>query len=96
MVELPGEGGSLDFFLGEVSAIAGDTEREYGSARCNRNSGGNGGCGKDFACREVTWEDPSNIGLGGAGAEGGTCRTSDDKRSIAVGANRVARCCECT
>jgi hypothetical protein len=95
MVELPGEGGSLDFFLGEVSAIAGDTEREYGSARCNRNSGGNGGCGKDFAGHEVTWEDPSVVGLDGAGAEGGTCRTSDDKRSIAVSANRVARCCEC-
>ena len=95
MVELPGEGGSLDFFLGEVSAITRDTEREYGSARCNRNSGGNGGCGKDFAGHEVTWEDPSVVGLDRAGAEGGTCRTSDDKRSIAVGADRVARCCEC-
>ena len=79
MVELPGEGGSLDFFLGEVSAITGDTEREYGSARCNRNSGGNGGCGKDFAGHEVTWEDPSVVGLDRAGAESGTCRTSDDK-----------------
>ena len=36
-------------------------------------------------CREVTWEDPSNIGLGGAGAEGGTCRTSDDEGSIMQG-----------
>ena len=95
MVELPGEGGSLDFFLGEVSAITGDTEREYGSARCNRNSGGNGGCGKDFSGHEVTWEDPSVVGLDGAGAEGGTCRASDDKRSIAVSADRVARCCKC-
>jgi hypothetical protein len=39
MVELPGEGGSLDFFL----VITEDTEREYGSARCNRNSSGNDG-----------------------------------------------------
>ena len=62
-----GEGGSLDFFLGEVSAITGYTEREYGSARCNRNSGGNGGCGKDFSCHEVTGEDPSVVGLDGAG-----------------------------
>ena len=36
-------------------------------ARCNRNSGGNGGCGKDFSCHEVTGEDPSVIGLDGAG-----------------------------
>jgi hypothetical protein len=68
MVELPGEGGSLDFFLGEVSVIAGDTEREYGSARCNRNSGGNGSVGKDFAGHEVTGENPSVVGLDGAGA----------------------------
>ena len=31
MVELPAEGGSLDFFLGEVSVISGDTEREHGT-----------------------------------------------------------------
>jgi hypothetical protein len=68
MMELPGEDGSLDFFLGEVSVITGDTEREYGSARCNRISGGNGSCG-----------------LNGAGAEGGTCRTSDDEGSIMQG-----------
>ena len=53
-MELPGEGGSLDFFLGEVSVISGDTEREHGSARCNRISGGNGSCGKDFSRHEVT------------------------------------------
>ena len=87
MVELPGEGGSLDFFLGEVSAITGDTEREYGSARCNRNSGGNGGCGKDFASHEVTGEDPSVVGLNGAGTSIDTCWTSDDEGSVLVGVN---------
>ncbi len=85
MVELPGEGGSLDFFLGEVSVIA----------RCNRISGGNGSCGKNFSRHEMIWEDPSVVGLDGAGAEGGTCRASDNKGSITVSANRVARCCEC-
>ena len=94
-MELPGEGGSLDFFLGELSVISGDTEREHGSARCNRISGGNGSCGKDFSRHEVTWEDPSGVGLDGAGAEGGTCRTSDDKGYIVVCASRVAVCCKC-
>ena len=85
MVELPGEGGSL----GEVSVITGDTEREHGSA------GGNGSCGKDFSRHEVTWGNPSVVGLDGAGAEGGTCRTSDDEGSVVVGANGVAGCSEC-
>ena len=95
MVELPAEGGSLDFFLGEVSVISGDTERELGSASCNKIFGGNGSCGKDFSRHKVTWEDPSGVGLDRAGAEGGTCRTSVDEESIVVSANRVAGCCEC-
>ena len=85
MVELPGEGGSLNFFFGEVSAVTGDTEREYGSTSCNRNSGGNGGCGKDFSCQEVTGEDPSVVGLDGTGTERDTCWTSDDERAVLVG-----------
>ena len=63
MVELHGEGGSLHFFLGEVSVITGDTERENGSARCNKISGGNGSCGKDFSRHKLTWENPSVVGL---------------------------------
>jgi len=94
-VELPGEGGSLDLFLGKVSVIAGNTEREHGSAKSNRNSGGNGSCGKDFARHEVTWENPSVVGLDGAGAEGDSCRTSDDEGSVLVDANGVARYSEC-
>jgi hypothetical protein len=87
MMELLGEGGSLDFFLREVSFIAGDTEREHGNARCNRNSGGNGNCGKDFARHEVTWENPSVVGLEGVGAEDDTFWTSDDEGSVLVGVN---------
>ena len=87
MVELPGEGGSLDFFLGEVSTVTGDTEREYGGASCNRIPGGNGGCGKDFSCHEVTGEDPGVVGLDGTGTERNTCWTSDDKRAVLIGVN---------
>ena len=78
-----------------MSVITGDTEREHGSARCSRISGGNGSCGKDFSRHEVIWENPSIVGLDGAGAEGGTCRTSDDEGSVLVGANEVAGCSDC-
>jgi hypothetical protein len=86
--------GLLDFFLGKVSRLMRDAEREDGCARWTWNSGGNGGCRRKIPGRKLVGKDPGVVWLDGTGTEGSTIGLDDDDGSVFPCMHHLAARCK--